>query len=142
MTQSLVMVCRARELGIVPARLETQGRLERWGTWCARREDCGLGLPHEAPFMRLAGGGGGRAVQPRELIEFIDTERAVLKLDPLYRQAIREEFVRGGTRAQMAKACGCRKDTFERRLYIGMLHVERWLDGQVRDEISPKMRGA
>lgn len=137
MSAAVMMITRAVELDIRPVRPGTIDRLERWGMWSCRREDSGLGLPHQAPFMRLAGITGGGAATPRELIEYIDTERAVLHVDQLYRQSIVEEFVRGGTRAQKARACRCRKDSYERRLYIGMLHVQRWLDGQVRDEIVP-----
>lgn len=131
---------RTTVLELPAVKPETIARMERWGEWCARRGDHGLGLPHASPFTRLAGVSGGSSNMPGDVIEYVDTERAVLQLDPLYRQAVREEFVRGGTKRQKARACQCREEAFEYRLFAGMRGVEAWLDAHEYPEMVSRKR--
>lgn len=118
----------------------TVARLELWARVDARRQDHGLDLPRRAAFWQIGGGGG--CDQPAHMLVVVDVGRALVALrqvDPLYVQVINEEFVRGGTWADKAKALGVRKVSFACLLRVAVRKVDEWFNEREYPEMRSRV---
>ena len=126
-------------------------RLQQWALWLTRREDSGLGLPHQAAFMRDAPPSNDARRQsyvPLNDFECADTDRAVCALRPELRKVIDESYRFGNSLNDKLRRCGCEKRTYYRRLDAAHLHIMGYLNDlsagialPVRGQILPLDNG-
>jgi len=117
-------------------------RLEKWGNWCVREEDNGLGYPSrslDAIVLEEAGvlekRRGHRAIPINPNVDEIESMvRELSKRDPILAKALREKYVGRGTLKARANNLGISYSTF--KIYVEL--AKYWLAGRL--SISERSR--
>lgn len=101
----------------------------RWGRWCANGRCSGLGYPGSAAFTRdmsLFDSYGSRV--PDIDLDVLQVDQAVNRMAREYSQVCVEYYVRGGSKAAVARRLGLGKTKFYEMLDHAHAQVCRFLD--------------
>ena len=113
-------------------------RLNQWAEWLRRREDGGLGYPRECPYTRLQARSSTAGYIPIDEGEAWEIERAVQHLRthaPHLHQVVVLFYRKTMTGEQMARECGCSRDTLYARLHQSHVEIMNWIhDECVREQ--------
>lgn len=93
-------------------------RLNKWGAWCRRVEDGGLGFGNSV-LARYgeAGAGGGGGLMGVVDADMLELDHIVVCLPDALKMAVNECHRKPGTREQHAAACGCAVRTYFERVH-------------------------
>lgn len=103
---------------------ETHRLMSNWAAW---QSGASISLALSGAYALEARGRRAEMCMPLLNGEALDVDRAVEQLDLSLHQVIREQWLRGGTAVQKARACRCHVDTFYKRLDVAHAHIRSYL---------------
>ncbi|WP_053937852.1 hypothetical protein [Amantichitinum ursilacus] len=115
-------------------------RLNKWGSWCRRFEDGGLGFGNSvlARYGEPGSGGGGGLMGIVDA-DMLELDHIVVCLPDALREAVNQCHRMPGTKEQHAQACGCAVRTYFDRVHKAHVLVTEALQVGVGDvpELKP-----